>query len=120
MANAIKGEVALLHSGKTYTMILDFNALAEFEEASGCESALDFIQDEKNLNNARMLRLLFWAGLKQRQPEMTLDLAGQILTSNLGKLGEAMGAIAPDASDQELLGNSQPALPWQKNRKRRR
>lgn len=95
MANKIKGEVSLRHGGKSYEMVLDFNALAEFEEAAGVENAIEAIQNPGALN-AKKLRALFWAGLRQRHPEMTMELAGSILSGNLDKMGEAIGTAFPD------------------------
>lgn len=97
MANRIKGEVALSHDGTTYRMRLDFNALAEFEEQVGGDAnALALLQNPAALTALRT-RALFWAGLKQCHPDMTLELAGRILSSNMDKLSEAMGAAFPDA-----------------------
>ena len=106
MANKIKGEVALTHDGKSYTMVMDFNALAEFEEASGVENAIVFLENLTTMN-ARHMRSLFWAGLRQRHPDMTTELAGQILSSNMDKLGDAVGAAFPDAEPD--AGNVPPA-----------
>lgn len=122
MANKIKGVVELTYDGQNYKMVLDFNALAEFEDAANIESAIEFIKDEKNLNNARTLRLLFWCGLKQFTPDMPIELAGKILSANLGKLGEALGAVFPnqEPSDEEAAGNPLPARHQTQGKKRRR
>lgn len=97
MANRMKGEVALQYDGATYQMRLDFNALAEFEAMLGGElNALAVLQDPAGLNATRT-RALFWAGLKQCHPDMTLGLAGSILSANMDKLGDAMGAAFPEA-----------------------
>jgi len=97
MANKIKGEVALQHDGATYRMRLDFNALAEFEDIIGGDAnALAILQNPAALNASRT-RALFWAGLKQFHPDMTLELAGSMLSGNLDKLGVAMANAFPDA-----------------------
>ncbi len=97
MVNKVKGEVTLQHGGATYQMRLDFNALAEFEDALGGDvNALTILQSASGLN-AKKTRALFWAGLKQCHPEMTLELAGSILSANLDKLGDAMATAFPDA-----------------------
>lgn len=100
MANRIKGEIALQHEGRDYVMVLDFNALADFEEEAGIENALDELADKRGLN-ARKTRALFWCGLKQRHPEMTRAQAGSILSANLDKLGEALSAAFPDPAEGE-------------------
>jgi hypothetical protein len=97
MVNKVKGEVALQHDGATYSMRLDFNALAEFEDFLGGDAnALEVLQDPKQLN-AKKTRAIFWCALRQCHPDMTQELAGQILSGNMDKLGEAMSAAFPDA-----------------------
>lgn len=97
MVNKVKGEVTLDYDGVTYSMRLDFNALAEFEDAIGGDvNALTVLQSPSGLN-AKKTRALFWAGLRQCHPDMTLEMAGSILSANMHKLGDAMGAAFPDA-----------------------
>lgn len=95
MANPIKGEVALQHDGVTYSMVLDFNALAEFEGETG-KSAMAVLADPDRMSVTE-LRALFWAGLRQRHPDITLIDAGRILTTNFDKLGDAMKTAFPEA-----------------------
>lgn len=95
MANPIKGEVALEHDGVTYSMVLDFNALAEFEGETG-KRAMEVLADPDRMSATEM-RALFWAGLKQRHPEITLGDAGRILSANIDKLGTAMMQAFPEA-----------------------
>lgn len=97
MVNKTKGEVALSYDGATYTLLLDFNALAEFEDAIG-EKAMPILQNPSGMGIKHM-RALFWAGLKQRHPDITLEDAGRILTANSDKLGEALAASFPDADE---------------------
>lgn len=108
MANKIKGETALSYDGADYSLVLDFNALAEFEDfleklypvADGEEpvSAMQKLQNPSGMS-IREMRGLFWAGLKQRHPEITLEDAGRILSANFDKLGEALAASFPDAEE---------------------
>ena len=96
MAAPVKGEVSLAYGGETYTMRLDFNALAEFEGEVGGR-ALDLLQEPDKLTITQV-RALFWAGLRQCHPEITLQDAGRILTANQSSLGEALAATFPDAA----------------------
>lgn len=112
MANAIKGEVALLHDGKTYTMVLDFNALAEFEDATGKNAAE--VLDSPESMSISLARKLFWAGLQRHHPGLTLHEAGDILQENMDKLGQAVGAAAPDP----VAGNVAGAVKARKPRRR--
>lgn len=95
MVNRTKGQVALEHEGAAYTMALDFNALADFEGETGLR-ALEVLQQPEQMTITQM-RALFWAGLRQNHPEITLAEAGRILTNNLDKMGEALSAAFPDA-----------------------
>lgn len=97
MANKIKGETALSYDGAEYSLVLDFNALAEFEDAIGAK-AMPILQDPSGMS-IKQMRALFWAGLKQRHPEITLEDAGRILSANFDKLGEALSASFPDAEE---------------------
>jgi len=112
MANNIRGEVALLHGGKTYTMVLDFNALAEFEDATG-KNAADVLDSPESMNIS-LARSLFWAGLQRHHPGLTLHEAGDILQENMDKLGAAVGAAAPEP----VPGNGVGAAKTRKPRRR--
>lgn len=105
MANKTKGEVTVSHEGKDYTLVFDFNAFAEFEEATGVENALTILEDPSALG-ARLSRALFWSGLKTHQPNITVEEAGRVMTSSMGKLGEALAAAFPEGGDE---GNGKPA-----------
>lgn len=96
MANGFKGEVALTHDGQPYTMVLDFNALCDFEGETG-KNALTALEGmESGDVSASDLRALMWAGLRQRHPEMTLQLAGSILSENTDAIQRASAAARPD------------------------
>ncbi len=94
MANKIKGEVALQYRGEAYTMVLDFNALAAFEDATG-KNAADVLDRPEHMNISAA-RSLFWAGLQRHHPGLTLERAGDILQENMDKLGAAVDAAVPD------------------------
>lgn len=101
MANRIKGEVALSHDGATFTLVLDFNALAEFEAATGQNAIKVLGGGDLTITQ---LRALMHAGLRRHHPEMTLEGAGEILQANMDKLGSALASAFPDAG-----GNGQAA-----------
>lgn len=105
MANKTKGEVTISHEGKDYTLVFDFNAFADFEEETGVDNALTLLEDPSALG-ARLSRALFWSGLKTHHPEITLEEAGRVMTSSMGKLGEALLAAFPQGGDE---GNDKPA-----------
>ncbi len=96
MANSLKGEVSLVYSGADYTMVLDFNALCDFEGETG-KNALSVLDGGSSMTASDM-RALLWAGLRQRHPEMTLSLAGEILSENIDAIGRATAVALPKAA----------------------
>lgn len=102
MANGFKGEVSLQHEGEAYEMVLDFNALCDFEGETG-KNALTALQGFENGDiNASDMRALMWAGLRQKRPDITLREAGEILGSNVGAIEKAAAAAAPE---EDTSGN---------------
>lgn len=96
MANKIKGDVALTHEGRGYTLRLDMNALADFEGETGL-NAVEVLGGGK-LSITHM-RALIHAGLQAHHPDTTLREAGEILQSNMSALGEAIAAAFPEADE---------------------
>lgn len=109
MANAFKGEVGLTYDGQCYTVVLDFNALCDFEGETGKNAltALDGI--ETGEVSASDLRALMWAGLRQRHPDMTLQLAGSILSSDVGAIQRAAAAATPETDGAAPGKRKRPA-----------
>lgn len=96
MANGFKGEIGLRHAGAEYVMVLDFNALCDFEGETG-KNALQALEGmEQGEVSASDLRALMWAGLRQNHPEITLKQAGAILAENTDAIQRASAAAAPD------------------------
>lgn len=113
MANAFRGEVAAKYEGEDYTIVLDFNALCDFEGETGKNALTALDGMEKGEVNASDMRALMWAALRQNHPEMTLQLAGKILSENVGAIAEASAVMVPDA---DRLGNA--SSPQKKRAKR--
>lgn len=97
MANAFKGEVSLTHDGQNYTMVLDFNALCDFEGETGKNALIALDGMESGNISATDLRVLMWAGLRQRHPDITLPMAGSILSQNADAIQRAAAAAQPEA-----------------------
>lgn len=105
MANKIKGQVQIEHGGEEYTLAIDFNALADFEDEAGIENALELLQNPSALG-VKKTRLLFWCGLRENHPELTVQDAGRLLSANPAAFGEALQAAFPQGGD---AGNGKPA-----------
>ncbi|RRH71994.1 GTA-gp10 family protein [Falsigemmobacter faecalis] len=96
MANPFKGEIALTHAGRNWTLRLDFNALCDFEGETG-KNALQALEGlERGDVTASDLRALMWAGLRQEAPEIDLQTAGRILGENQDALIRAATAASPE------------------------
>lgn len=112
MANGFTGQLSLEYEGKQYRLTLDFNAMADFEGRTGKDS-LAVIQRYEETGKISMvdLRALFWAGLSQDHPELTLKDAGLIMSANTGALAKLLEAMAPeqDANPPAAPAGSAPA-----------
>lgn len=116
MDNPLKGEVSFEADDKTYTLIFSNNAFCALEKHLDC--GIFDIYDEiaswspktdgkgkplpetkqETEARARRIRLgfcraLFWAGLNERHPEITLEEAGRLMTAAGGLIG-VMNLIA--------------------------
>lgn len=114
MANTQKGEVALVVDGRTYTLVLDIDAMCALEEHFSTpdhEATWDEIESKVRKGaSVRLLRALIWAMLQRHHSEIDLISAGHLvneaggLPGLIGTLQKAMAAAAPDPSDLKELG----------------
>lgn len=112
MANPHRGEVAFEADGNSYTLRFSANAICELEEATG-RGALSLMMEFQALEQPRdakgkalpetpaaqaerlgrikmtTVRALFWAMLRDRQPEITLREAGELIEAAGGLIGVA-------------------------------
>lgn len=99
MANAFRGEVTLTHEGQDYTMVLDFNALCEYEDITGDDWKSLFAKLDKGTLRATELRALVCAGLREHHPDITLSQAGAILSANPDAVDRSAAAAAVQEGD---------------------
>lgn len=99
MANEFKGEIAMKYEGKSYRMVLDFNAMCDFEAETGKNALVALEGMERGEINASDTRALMWAGLRQYHEDMTLPLAGKILSKNIDAVARAASASMPEGED---------------------
>jgi len=115
VANKFKGDVSFESGEKTYTMRFSANALCEIEEAlgMGINTVSNLLADKETMR-LKMVRVVFWAGLRDHHPETTLHQAGEIITDL--SLGEAM-LLVSKAFQLAFQDNSQahPQKPGQKS-----
>lgn len=80
MANANRGEVALKVGDKEYTLRFSANALCDLESVLKMPILeVTKILDDPSKLSMTMVRAMMWAGLKEKQPRITIEQAGDIV-----------------------------------------
>ena len=79
MSNPVKGEVSYEVNGKNYTFKLGTNAQVMIEKRTGMSMAKYLKQDRLEDLGTEGVRLIFWAGLLRNHPELTEDMAGDLI-----------------------------------------
>lgn len=72
-------ETPLRAGAKEYTFRLGANAICRFEQEAGIGVGKFAMQFDPKAIEFRVVRAMVWAGLKDRHPEMTLTLAGEVI-----------------------------------------
>jgi hypothetical protein len=80
LANKNKGEVSFEVNEKSYTMRFSANALCELEDVlnMGVNDVAEQMAKPKNLR-IKTVRGIFWAGLRDYHPEITITQAGELI-----------------------------------------
>lgn len=80
MANPHRGEVSFDADGTLYTLHFSTNAFCELEAEMGVGlMQIAALLDKPEKLSMQNLRLLFWAGLRDRHPDISLTDAGRIM-----------------------------------------
>jgi hypothetical protein len=112
MANAIRGEVAITIAGKVWILLMDFNAMCDFEAETG-QNAQDFLGllESGDSVSTTHIRDFVWCMLLERQPDATKKDAGRVLSEDPGALTRAFQAAIPDAEadTEEAPGEAKAA-----------
>jgi len=77
MSNNTRGIVDVVTKEKTYQFQLDYNALCDVESNLGV-TLMDLLGGKVQFG-LKELRVIFWAGLKEFAPDLTLKDAGKII-----------------------------------------
>ncbi|WP_147112093.1 GTA-gp10 family protein [Tateyamaria sp. syn59] len=118
MTNRTRGLFDIKVDDTTYKLQFTTNAMAELEDAAnkGFPEFLGHLEKSTENGTLRVgdVRLLFWAGLKEHQPDITVVKAGQIVQDIGGveaameKLGEAITAAMPEAKAGDADSEGKP------------
>lgn len=106
--SGMRGEVEVVLDGTTYRLVMDFNALAEFEEIEGV-NAFEFFEKFENANfkpSFGTLRRLVHVTLRRNHPDASLETAGDIFAADRGALERLIRATFPDAAKAGTSGNA--------------
>jgi hypothetical protein len=104
MGNPLKAETTFEADGKTFRVVFDWNAAAEYEELSG-KALSDALLDAGRLRmSAKSLRAFLWAGLQTHHPALTLKDVGELI-AKIGRkdsvriMGVALRYYFPELGD---------------------
>ena len=114
MGNPHKGEVAFTADGNDYKLSYSANALCEMEEVLGGDPEEIFVEITKGVrkDKLRTIRIIFWQGLRDHHPDITLDDAKVILRDvSPAQLGDLVGRAFMLAMPSANEGGAVPADP---------
>lgn len=106
MANPVKGETALtLADGQSVTLVMDFDALVEAEQAYG--KPLAAMMADAQAGYVGALRALLFGAMRAHHPDKTLRDASAIFMHNQeGVAGALMRAVELGFPDQAKRGGT--------------
>jgi hypothetical protein len=99
MANAFFGEASAEVDGKVWTARLDFNALCEYEDATGRDAMADFQSFETGKVRPKVMRDIVHALLAHHHPGVTLQEAGVVMSKAPEILERTFTAAMPEADE---------------------
>jgi len=110
MANPERGQVALTVGDRTYTVVLDMNALCELEELLSTD-ARSVTAGEAILQAARgsfrHTRALIWAALRRFHPDVSVTDAGALIEA-MGGPDQCLETIGKLRKASEPEGDGRP------------
>lgn len=97
MANRFRGEITAACDGVTYTLRMDMNTLAAFEDATG-KLPLDWLDEaaQGKLHRVAEIRTMLRCAMLRHHPDATDQLAGDVLSED----GEAVMRLIEAAVPQ--------------------
>lgn len=96
MANRFRGEASATLNGQSYTLVLDWNALAEFETLTG-KDAMALMRSGAPMSFVET-RALVWASMRRNHPDATLEDAGDLLSNDMSLVATLVQTASPPPS----------------------
>ncbi|ARQ01884.1 hypothetical protein [Pseudorhodoplanes sinuspersici] len=116
MANAVKGEVQFEAEGVTYTIRFTVDAIVQLEEKTGRTFPVLAAEMSDPLKvSMSLLRLIFWAALQDRHPDLDVKRAGELIVPAGGMTSAlALVGLALERAFPEGRSGGRPPKPGQK------
>jgi hypothetical protein len=111
MGKPVKGEVRLKYRGKNLTLVLDFNALCDFEAVVGETAQTRLACLENGTAAFGDMRALLWAMLQSHHPDMSLKDAGKVIGEGMAEVSGALQAAFIAALPAEAEGRGKKPKP---------
>ncbi|WP_444452572.1 hypothetical protein ACTTAI_16350 [Rhodobacter capsulatus] len=106
MARRGEGRSTFVVGEKLYSVVVDFNTLADFEAEAKCNAMQRFTELDTKPLSAGETRALFWAALRDGHPDISIRDAGSLLVSGQDALKTAMqSAMDADEMQEPDQGN---------------
>jgi hypothetical protein len=91
-----------IHLDRPRTLVLDWNAYAEFEGVTG----LSLLVDEITFDSMFKIRAIVWAGLLHEDPDLTIQNVGTLLSNCdsrvlMNKITEAVSRSMPEPVEKK-------------------
>ena len=102
---SFRGIVLVEYEDQPYRLVLDMNAYAEYELATGIHYQALNEAVSQGMASAAGARHLVRACLLRHHPQATLQLAGDLISEFPELVVRLYAAAAPTAAEQERLGN---------------
>jgi hypothetical protein len=117
VANHLKGEVAFEAGGQSYTFRLGVNEMIELQNQLGLAGKdAEFLEVLGGISGFGQVRACIYVGLRKHHPEVTEELAGDIVTE-LGMsqipdiIRQALRWALPEKEEGAGGGRGKPARP---------
>ncbi|WP_299145980.1 hypothetical protein [uncultured Tateyamaria sp.] len=108
-----RGPIKVTVGDTTWTMVADFNALCDFQDATGVSASkfLGDLEDKSKEIDALLVRQFVLATLLEHHPKANLRDAGRVISADGDALVRAIDAALPDppADGDAASGEDQAA-----------
>lgn len=98
MANRFRGEAEAVLDGRSFRLVLDFNAMCELEDMTGRTAPEIMAEFDAGKVSFKSLRAVCLAALRRHHPEATPQDAGDLLSADMDLPARLIAATMPEAA----------------------